>query len=184
MKTDTVPEIEKALDDLMPRKTDDEAAKSMKGHGPGPDISLKRILVPTDFSDCAKAALDVAVPIARMFGATVFLLHVFPPYYEGELIPGLLLSAEQLLEGLVAESVPVDIFSKMVVRTGPPAEEIVRAASEFNTDLIVISTHGYTGLKHAWFGSTAESVVRYASCPVLTVRAKDHKITEGVSHVR
>ena len=61
------------------------------------------------------------------------------------------------------------------MRTGRAASEIVEVAKERNTDLIIISTHGYTGLKHVFLGSTTENVVRYAPCPVLTVREHEHE---------
>jgi universal stress protein A len=60
------------------------------------------------------------------------------------------------------------------VRIGRPVDEILQAAKDFDADLIIMSTHGYTGLKHAFLGSVTENVVRYATCPVLTVRLKEH----------
>ena len=62
-----------------------------------------------------------------------------------------------------------------IVRTGLPAQEIVEAAKQFDVDLIIIATHGYTGWKHFAIGSTAERVVRAAPCPVMVVREKDHE---------
>ena len=69
---------------------------------------------------------------------------------------------------------PENVRGQALVRLGQPHREITEAAKELHVDLIVLATHGYTGLKHAFLGSTAERVVRHAPCPVLTVREREH----------
>jgi universal stress protein A len=148
-----------------------------------PAFRLKRILVPLDFSDCANKALQYAIPFAGMSEATLMLLYVAQlSYTAGELGPpealladtDLQTVAEQRLRDLAAKTVANRAAWETVVRTGLPSDEIVRAAQDLNADLIIISTHGHTGLKHMLMGSVAEAVVRRAPCPVLTVRLREH----------
>lgn len=150
-------------------------------------VSLKRILVPVDFSHCSKEALEFAAPFARQFGASLTVLNVITPYYAvdpygmnppGDFEPDLAICAQQQLDRLVSETLPPDVPAQTLVRRGRPANEIIEAAKELDADLIVIPTHGHTGLKHVVFGSTAEYVVRHAPCPVLTLRAKGHQLEE------
>ena len=143
-----------------------------------PNFKLKRILVPVDFSDCSKKALQYAIPLARQFNAELMLLHVVEPYRA--FCPEIPLcdvptaeAARRALDGIV-----IEIPFKSVVREGEPHSQIVTAAKELATDLIVLSTHGRTGLAHVLLGSTAEKVVRHAGCPVLIVREREHEFTE------
>ena len=150
-------------------------------------IKLNKILVPTDFSDYSKRALPYGCALAAEFGADLHLLHVmqdviglvpevgiaFPP--TGDYWRELQESAEKALEQL-----PGSLWSggQSVVRAtreGVPFVEIVRYAKEHEIDLIVIGTHGRTGLSHILLGSVAERVVRKAPCPVLTVRHPEHE---------
>jgi universal stress protein A len=140
-------------------------------------LSLKTILVPIDFSKNALQALHFAVPLARQFGAKLALLHVvpIPPYGADMAFPAIDLEPptehmEAELRKLVRRTLPAELDQVTMVRTGPPHHEIVEAAKELSADLIVLTTHGYTGLKHALLGSTAERVVQHAGCPVLVVR--------------
>ena len=161
---------------------DDELLSS----GNPPETSgfeLKRILVPIDFSDCSKKALQYAIPFARQFGAELTLLHVVQVnYYAGDfgtvdvaLLEGEMRKNGQLqLDSLAAEMADRDIYSKTEVRTGRTTSEIVNLARETNVDLIILATHGHTGLKHVLLGSVAENVVRHAPCPVLIVRELEH----------
>jgi len=148
-----------------------------------PAFRLQRILVPLDFSECARKALQYAIPFAEMCEARLLLLHVVQlSYTAGELGPpeALLVDAdardgaEKRLRELAAEAVGKRAAWETVVRLGLPADEIVEAANELNADLIIISTHGHTGLKHILLGSVTEAVVRRAPCPVLTVRQREH----------
>lgn len=149
-------------------------------------LHLKRILVPCDFSEPAIKALRYAVAFAKQLGAKISVLHVTDPlplaapevgfaamnYIPGEL-PGD--DARSRLEMEAERHVPDAVLDKVVVRTGVPFDEICRVAKELETDLIILNTHGYTGLKHVLMGSTAEKVVRRAGCPVLVVREKERE---------
>lgn len=148
-------------------------------------ISLKRILVPVDFSPLSKKALHYATRMAQQFDAEVNIFHVVepevPPAFDGFMIvaPPVLNGTPPCagrLKGLVSvvRKAGVDRVNS-TVRTGLAAFEIVEAAKELDADLIVIATHGYTGWKHFAIGSTAERVVRAAPCPVLVVREKEHE---------
>ena len=152
-------------------------------------MQIKTILYPTDFSKGARAALDHAISLAGDYSAKLILLHVVEdiPIAEwyipsaisvADLTEDLRKSALQEMNKWVVEvSSQVKDVEKMVVN-GVPFVEIIGAAREKKADLIVIGTHGRTGIDHMLFGSTAEKVVRKASCPVLTVRmgGKDFKM--------
>jgi nucleotide-binding universal stress UspA family protein len=142
---------------------------------------IKRILVPTDFSPTAEAALTYAIEFARKFGATVTLLHVFDdPFVTGgvfsaEYVPmpqemrnDILADLRRRLDDAVARSGYSEATPQLLV--GPTAKTIVAAAQERGDDLIVMGTHGRGGVAHLLLGSVAERVVRTAGCPVLTVR--------------
>ena len=143
-------------------------------------FTVKKILVPIDFSNISKDALPWATFLASHFGAELVLLHIvekFPidyllgPELMNHTIVPLMKQAEADLEhlaGSLSKSTEVNISA--VVREGKPFEEICHAAKALGADLIALTTHGYTGLKHVWLGSTAERVVRHAHCPVLVVR--------------
>lgn len=145
---------------------------------------LKKILVPIDFSECSQKALQYAVPFAKQFGASLTLLYVVHINYAGAeygpidfplLEKQLQENGEKQLAVLVKKQIRGQVPADTMVRTGRAASEIVGVASELGVDLIIISTHGYTGLKHVFLGSTTENVVRYAPCPVLTVREHEHE---------
>jgi universal stress protein A len=147
-------------------------------------MTPKRILLCTDFSENCQPARQCAVDYAKAFKAELILLHVvnsrllgYPTFEDRIPVDMALLQkhieegVDQELEALVNETKneidPVQAF----FRTGAPAEEIVLFANQERIDLIVLGTHGWTGLKHLVLGSTAENVVRSANCPVLTVRS-------------
>lgn len=150
-------------------------------------IELNRILLPTDFSEYSKPAVDYACALADKFGAELHLVHVlqdlvatvpepglaFPP--PGDYMKELQTAAEAALQKILD---PEWEKGKAVVREtrqGPPFVEIIRYARENDIDLIVMGTHGRSGLAHVLLGSVAEKVVRKAGCPVLTVRPSDHQ---------
>jgi universal stress protein A len=148
-------------------------------------LNLKKILVPTDFSEFADKGLRYALRFAEQFGASLTLLHVVEPrlYPEGFLVippemeqanADMLRLTQEKLEAFRQEIGPA-IQTAAHVRMGSPYAEIVAAAQELEIDLIILPTHGYTGLKHILIGSTAERVVRHAPCPVLTVRADERE---------
>jgi nucleotide-binding universal stress UspA family protein len=154
--------------------------------GNTPPFLLKKILVPTDFSKLSTDALPWANFLAARFGAELVLLNVtekFPIDYllgrelMNHTITPLMKQAEAGLERMAASlSKSTGVSASAVVRDGGrPYKEICDAAKALGADLIVQTTHGYTGLKHVWFGSTAERVVRHAPCPVLTVRELSRK---------
>lgn len=148
-------------------------------------LRLKRILVPVDFSDHSVKAMRYAVRFAEQFGASLVLVHVAEPvrYPESIIIPPAMEEANRelvkrtraALAKFAAREVPARLACQNVVRLGSAYEEIAAAAKDTDADLIVIATHGHTGLKHLVLGSTAERVVRHAPCPVLTVREREHE---------
>lgn len=142
-------------------------------------IQLQRILLATDFSENSRVAEEYACELARRFGAELHLLSVVqePVLTAPELgtlplvnIEELRQSAEQGLARLPHSSLPPSIRVVRATQLGSPFVEIVRYAREQAIDLIVLGTHGRTGLLHVFMGSVAENVVRKAGCPVLTVR--------------
>lgn len=150
-------------------------------------IQLKRILLPTDFSKNARAAQEYACAFADHFGAELHLLYVLQDMVIGTASPGetVLIPATSTAEAQASAEralaeLPDAAWAKgkqivRATRTGAPLVEIVRYAREQNIDLIVLSTHGRTGLAHVLLGSVAENVVRKAPCPVLTVRPDEHR---------
>lgn len=147
-------------------------------------MTPKRILVCTDFSENCEPARLCAVEYAKAFKAELIFFHVvnsrllgYPAFEDRIPVDMALLQqnieqgVDQELETLVNESKDEIDQVKAFFRTGAPAEEIVRFANEEGIDLIVVGTHGWTGLRHLVLGSTAENVVRTANCPVLTVRS-------------
>lgn len=143
-------------------------------------MQIKTILFPTDFSNGARAAMDHAVSLARDYQAKLILLYVIQDISIAEwyipsslsvadLVEDMQKSAWQEMEKWGAEVSEVKDVEKVVVR-GVPFVEIIKTAREKKADLIIIGTHGRTGIDHMLFGSTAEKVVRKAPCPVLTVR--------------
>lgn len=152
-----------------------------KRDGKAPAFKMKKILVPIDFSNISKEALPWATFLAAHFGAELFLLHIVEKLPIDDLlgraltnapILSLMKQAEAHLErmaGNLSKSTGVNVAA--LVRDGTPFEAICHAAKTMGADLVLLTTHGYTGLKHVWLGSTAERVVRHAPCPVLAVRS-------------
>ncbi len=144
---------------------------------------IKTILAPVDFSKPSKEACNFALALAEQFQARVHFLHVVeqltsPDFENFPLIRDRAQMAANVKRELAAfapaRSHPALSISHEV-RVGAPWQEIVQAALEEDADLIVIATHGYTGLRHLVIGSVAEKVVRHAPCPVLALRDKDGK---------
>ena len=148
--------------------------------------NFRRILVTTDFSEAGDHAIGHAFRMAADHGAEVLLLHVvetvvapnplYAHYYPTDLLtPEVRARAEADARQALLERVPKDgpltaVTHRVVIAHGMPAEEIIHTAETQQADLIVISTHGRTGLKHLFLGSTAERVIRHVHCPVLVVR--------------
>ncbi len=160
---------------------------------PQPDIELipavlhlRKILVPIDFSDSSLKALRYALGFAEQFSAGIVLLHVVepklypvdflivPPEME-EANVKLAHAAREKLSSMAAELREKHYLqADALVRQGNPAVEIAKVARSLDADLIVIATHGYTGLKHVYLGSVTEKITRHATCPVLVVREREH----------
>jgi nucleotide-binding universal stress UspA family protein len=146
-------------------------------------LQLRRILLPTDFSGCANYALPYAASIARATGAAIICVHVVEPIvpavgYSGLAEPMPIADISEQLEDSAERELPEladcddlkGLEVEEVIVHGDAAAEIVRVAGEREVDLIVVSSHGRTGLGRIIFGSTAEAVVRHANCPVLVVK--------------
>jgi len=143
-------------------------------------LGIQHILVTTDFSDESSQALPFARTLADGFGARLTLIHVVEKFPIDALLGRELTkeTTKQVMELArfrlmsMAEDFRArcDIKADIVVRFGKPFEEIVRCAKDLDASMIVVATHGYTGIKHAYLGSVAERVVRHAHCPVLVVR--------------
>ncbi len=147
-----------------------------------PELKLRNILVPVDFSAASEKALSYAVPLARQFRAKITLLYVSQEQFYGTEFAYLPIeesavnwAAEDQMKSIASHKIPAELLADTLVRHGVACEEIAKAAKELNTDLIVVNTHGYTGLKHVLVGSTAERVIRHAPCPVLVVRECEHE---------
>ena len=143
-------------------------------------IRLKRILVPTDFSDTSEKAFAFAAELARAFGAEIILLHVVDTrvvdnvFHIHQLPPDearrkMRKSAEEAVARILDldEARGIDITARYA--EGIPPVEVKNAAVEVKADLIAMGTHGTTGIAHLLYGSTADAVLRGAPCPVLTV---------------
>ncbi len=153
-------------------------------------IRMKNILVPTDFSEFSRLALDYAITIAQTFKASIILIHVTPekeldsirqisPYLEPGRIEELLKGRESEDRKRLNEFIPPEkkegIKTEAIHRVGTPFLEIIKVAKEKEADLIVMATHGRSGLSHILFGSVAEKVVRKSTCPVLSIRPPEHE---------
>jgi nucleotide-binding universal stress UspA family protein len=150
---------------------------------------IKTILVPTDFSEPTREVMEYAILLARTFGAKLILLHVHqtlplteavnwldmgvPPVAETELWKQLKAAAEKQMARLKEhyQDAGVDLEARVI--EGVPFVEIIRFADHEKLDLIVMGSHGLTGVRHLLMGSVAEKVSRKASCPVLVIKPKD-----------
>ena len=145
------------------------------------DFRIENIIAPIDFSIYSKNAADYAISIAENFKAQVNFIHVIekeihPSFYASgvesifQIDTGLQDRVIQNMQGFLEEQLNSDIKPRFMVKEGRAHREIVEYAKEEKADLIVISTHGLTGLEYLLLGSTTEKVVRWASCPVLTLK--------------
>ncbi len=145
-------------------------------------IKIEKILVPTDFSECSMQALQYGLELAKTFQAELIIANVvqLPIYPVGGFGEDIIIdqgltqefrdAAHKSLAEIKEKEVSDDVACRTVMREGTPFQQIIEIARDENVDMIVIATHGHTGLKHILIGSTAERVVRKACCPVLTVR--------------
>lgn len=152
-------------------------------------IALRKILVPIDFSEYSKKALHYAIPFARQFHAKILLLYVVEPtIYPADFSFGqigmpnveneLRVKGEQELQELIAEEIKGVVPAEGLVKVGLPFVEVVSYAKEEGIELIIVATHGHTGVEHVLFGSTAEKIVRKAPCPVLVVRSDERDFVD------
>ncbi|MGD8305790.1 MAG: universal stress protein [Ignavibacteria bacterium] len=144
-------------------------------------LEIQKVLVPIDFSDYSKNALKYAVNFSKQFNANMILVYVvepviYPPDFSmGQIaLPSVNtewdIKAKEELDKLAKSEIPAEVKVATILKTGKPFFEIIETAAEENVDLIIIATHGHSGVEHILFGSTAEKVVRKAPCPVLTLR--------------
>jgi len=149
-------------------------------------IKLERILHPTDFSPASRNAQKYAASFARTFAAKLYLLCVSQPLHLAFLDPLMVQDLDTTQEAAMRENLDrlradlsqQGIQVEAVMRRGSTSLEIVSFAKEAEIDLIIMGTHGWSGLEHILLGSTAEVVVRKAPCPVLTVRPAVHDFVE------
>ncbi len=149
-----------------------------------PEVNLKRILVPIDFSAQSRKAMQYALSFAKQFNAEVLLLYIIE--MTPLPAPPLMVVEDETTQSAMHESAAKELAQwrneissqvrvKASVRNGvSPQAEIVNAATEGNIDLIILGTHGRTGLAHFLIGSTAERAVRHTPCPVMVVREREH----------
>jgi nucleotide-binding universal stress UspA family protein len=140
--------------------------------------TIKTILVSTDFSDYSKKALDNAIALAKTFGARIVLIHAVDAlsYVVSESLQwekvydGLSETIRPMLDKQIKEIENEGIPATSDLIQGVPYEQIVKKAGEIKADLIVMGTHGRTGVRHLLLGSVAERVIHLAPCPVMTVK--------------
>jgi nucleotide-binding universal stress UspA family protein len=149
---------------------------------PKPVMQVNNILVPVDFSNYSGKALAYASEIAQSYKAQLQVLHIIEetmhPAFSVtgkssifDLVPGIKDDSRKRAEKMIKEFVLDKVKSKVFIQGGRAASDIIKFANENSTDLIVIATHGLTGLEHMLMGSVTEKVVRMAHCPVFTVKA-------------
>lgn len=159
-------------------------------------LKIEKILVPVDFSDSSRKAFYVALKIARVFDARTIVLHVSEPIssldspedYEkrAEEIERLEKGVKRRVNELFDQGGLAEVDRRKVsveIRGGKPYVEIVKFAVQEGIDLIVMGTHGRTGVKHMLIGSQTEKVVRHAGCMVLVVKPDDFEVDSGISGI-
>jgi len=151
-------------------------------------LPIKKILWPTDFSEPSYVALNTAQELAKHFSAELTIVNVITPIpvvsspngpagfdvslYQDQIKE----TSNESLQDIIQKKISKEIKTEGKIVMGNAPDEIVKTAEEENVDLIVIATHGETGWRHLVFGSVAEKVVRFATCPVLTIhQPKENK---------
>ena len=177
--------------DLIPNSAFEPSATTERGVQAAPEeedhVTFQRILVPIDFSEHSKRTISYATRFASRYNANVLLLHVFEipdyvvaPYGRGQQasdrsksqIDAAEQDARESLAAFENQLLNAGLQVKAYVRVGYPFDEIVQMANHFDVDLIIIGSHGYTGIRRLLVGSTAQRVVERASCPVLVVKER------------
>ena len=152
-------------------------------------MKIERILFPIDFSEGSMNALDYAISLSKEYNSRLYLLHVVhdismtagwqvPHIRIDEFYREMEEGAKKEMEKFCREELRGIENIEQIVLRGIPDEEILRVARDKKIDIIVIGTHGRTGIDRLLFGSTAEKVVRKAPCPVLSVRLPEHRLKE------
>jgi nucleotide-binding universal stress UspA family protein len=171
----------------LPSKPSIPKTRPQSGTTKVPDaFHIRKILAPTDFSEHSRKALAYAKAFARKFGAEIVLLHVVEPLpYTADYGYGVvtlqqpdeivMTGAKGRLKAWGRAKGGAEAFAEPILRSGTPHHEIVVCARETDADLIIIGTHGHSGLDHLLLGSVAERVVRNAPCPVLVVRGRERE---------
>jgi nucleotide-binding universal stress UspA family protein len=152
---------------------------------------LGTILVPTDLSENSQPAICLALSLAKALGSKVTFLYVWPPEFTFEadmkasqdehfkhVRDAVLAEHKKALEDFVARYECGGVPVNCVLKSGPPFLEIIMTAKEIEADLILMGTHGRSGLAHVFIGSVAEKVVRRAHCPVMTVKPEGFKFED------
>lgn len=159
--------------------------------GDGKMEPIKNILVPTDCSELSKDAVTVALQFAHTFNANITLLMVsnqvpiigfedsryLPEYISQQLMEESDQYDKSKIEQFWKEIDHKEVKPRLVVLKGDPFTHIIKFATEASMDLIVMGTHGHTGLQHVLMGSVAEKVVRYSPVPIITVKQPQHPYT-------
>lgn len=150
-------------------------------------MKIKTILVPTDFSELSNEAVEFALSLAKEMGSKVILLssltrsddfdEFIPLYDEGYSYSKD--RAAAVLSEIIKKAQGMGLEAGGEIVDGTPFVEIIRMAQKMAADLIVMGTHGRTGLSHVVMGSQAERVVRHSCCPVLTVKSRRHQFSTG-----
>jgi nucleotide-binding universal stress UspA family protein len=169
---------------LIVREREHEFLGSSVAEPGSQKIQLQKILVPIDFSDCSRKALRYAIALAGQFTAQILCLHALEiPYGTGEAAVVLETEAfrkrmheeaqKQMTVFIQEEAAPLS--EECTIKLGTPYREIIQTADDKQIDLIILGTHGRSGVRHFLVGSTTERVVRHAHCPVLVVREQEHE---------
>ncbi|QDU93577.1 universal stress protein [Lignipirellula cremea] len=148
-------------------------------------MKFRKILFPTDFSHTGDAAMAVATALARDSEAELLIVHVeeAPPTYEGALYYGMVMPDTAAQQQMLDSVRPTDtrVACRRFLLEGPPAQALVQFAAEEGVDLIVMGTHGRTGLSRLLMGSVAEEVIRHSKVPVLSLRHDAQMLVEDES---
>jgi len=144
-------------------------------------LNAKHVLAPLDFSDPSMKSLDAAVELAKTYGGKVLIAYVAEPApFSPELVVSaegyeqkVTKKAEKRLEEICKTHIANGVETTYKICFGHPYDEIINLAKSENVDLIVMATHGHSGIRHMLIGSTTEKVVRASTCPVLTMKFGD-----------
>jgi len=150
--------------------------------GLDPTVNLKKVLCPCDFSEFSQEAVPIAVDLCRRFDASLILEHIvdnrtdystFYPAYAMHISPQLLQSSREMLEGIASKYKDLNVECR--VNVGIPMPSLLESVDTEDISLVVMSTHGRSGIRRAFLGSVTERLIQKAACPVLTVRPEAYR---------